>query len=160
MRAQLEFDNLRASASPEEALRFAKEHRVAADASGVIGARAWARINEAAALSVTARIPEAITLLREVEAFPGIGKTYARDSPFAEKEARYFVVRVSRQRALRITYRFLGDDLVVLYLFPATYPLTQNFHQDGVLSASLSPASSRRSSSSRGCWTVAVLMAR
>ncbi len=73
VRAQLEFDALRAAATPDEVLRFAQEHRLAADASGAVAARAWARLNEAAALSVTARIPEALALLREIEAFPGLG---------------------------------------------------------------------------------------
>ncbi len=73
VRAQLEFDALRAESRQQESLRLATEHRVAADASGVVSARAWARINEAAALSVTARIPEAVVFLREIEAFPGVG---------------------------------------------------------------------------------------
>ena len=70
-------------------------------------------------------VEEALDLLA---AFPRIGKAYAQDSPFAEKEARYFVVRIAQHRALRITYRLLGDVLVVLYLFPATYPLTHPDH--------------------------------
>jgi hypothetical protein len=71
------------------------------------------------------RVAEALHLL---ESFPIVGKPYAQDSPFAEKEARYFVVRVARHRAVRITYRPLGDVMVVLYLFPATYPLTHPDH--------------------------------
>ncbi|MDP2276502.1 MAG: serine/threonine-protein kinase [Archangium sp.] len=73
LRAQLEFDVLRTEGKQDESLRLATEHRVAADASQVVSARAWARINEAAALSVTARIPEAVALLRQIEAFPGLG---------------------------------------------------------------------------------------
>jgi hypothetical protein len=71
------------------------------------------------------RVAEALDLL---ETFPRLGKSYAQDSPFAEKEARYFVVRVAQHHALRITYRLLGDDVVVLYVFPATYPLTHPDH--------------------------------
>ena len=71
------------------------------------------------------RVVEALDLL---ESFPMLGKAYAQDSPFADKEARYFVVRVARRRALRITYRVLDESVVVLYLNPATYPLTHPDH--------------------------------
>lgn len=70
-------------------------------------------------------LEEALDLL---ENFPKLGKAYAQDSPFSEKEARYLVVRVARNRAFRITPRLLGDSLVVLYVFPATYPLTHPDH--------------------------------
>lgn len=72
-----------------------------------------------------ARVAAAFDLL---EGFPLLGKAYAPDSPFAEKEARYFIVRVGRRRSLRITYRLIDDTIVVLYLFPATYPLTHPEH--------------------------------
>lgn len=71
------------------------------------------------------RVVEALDLL---ESFPRLGQAYAQDSPFADKEARYFVVRVARNRALRLTYRLMGDTLVILYVFPATYPLTHPDH--------------------------------
>ncbi|MSP73592.1 MAG: hypothetical protein EXR76_15755 [Myxococcales bacterium] len=71
------------------------------------------------------RIGEAFDLLDD---FPLVGKAYALDSPFAEKEARFFVVHVARQRAIRLTYRLLDERIVVLYVFPATYPLTHPEH--------------------------------
>lgn len=71
------------------------------------------------------RVAETLDLL---ESFPNLGKAYAQDSPFSEKAARYFVVRVARRRALRITYRVIADEVVVLYLYPATYPLTHPDH--------------------------------
>lgn len=63
-----------------------------------------------------------------LESFPMVGEAYALDSPFAEKAARYFVVRVARNTCFRITYRSVGEDVVVLYIFPATYPLTHPDH--------------------------------
>ncbi len=80
---------------------------------------------DALAKSQFARISAAFDLL---EGFPLLGKAYAPDSPFAEKEARYFVVRVARHPSIRITYRLLGDAIVALYLFPATFPLTHPDH--------------------------------
>lgn len=72
-----------------------------------------------------ARVAESFDLLED---FPRMGQAYAQDSPFAEKEARYLLVRVTRNQAFRITYRLLEDRVAILYLFPATYPLTHPDH--------------------------------
>jgi predicted Ser/Thr protein kinase len=72
VQAQLEFDALRTADRQVEALALAQQHRARADASQVVTARAWARINEAAALSVSARVPEAVALLREIEGLTGL----------------------------------------------------------------------------------------
>jgi tRNA A-37 threonylcarbamoyl transferase component Bud32 len=74
LRAQARFDALRAEQRFDEALAFATAHRAEADASGSTTARAWARINEAAALSVTSQLDRAVARLREIESLPSLGQ--------------------------------------------------------------------------------------
>jgi tRNA A-37 threonylcarbamoyl transferase component Bud32 len=108
LRAQLEFDALRVADKPEDALRLARESRIAADASGVASARAWARVNEAAALSSTARLAEGVVLLREIDGLPGLP---AREETWAALGRWLFECylgdeercRTQRERARRLT---------------------------------------------------------
>lgn len=72
VQTQLEFDALRSEDRQAEALTLAQQHRARADASKVVTARAWARINEAAALSVSAKVPEAAARLREIDGLAGL----------------------------------------------------------------------------------------
>ena len=64
-----------------------------------------------------------VSVLRLLQATPGLGRPYPNDSEFRGLFYKVVVVR-ARRWSYRVTYEIRADELVVMYLYPSWYPVT------------------------------------